>query len=229
MAGLVITFVTTAFVRDWEVRERRILIAQTSAEHVEALNGQLIRSMEVLYAIESLFNAGKEISRREFRDFVANTLRRLGDCRVSRGIRGCRQPPAPMGSPGARGRLRRVSVRRAAGRRAARPGRRASENISPSSSWRTCRETSRRSGSTCGRKRSAGRRWSARATPASRPRQPPIRLVQEPGSQLGFLVLLPVYERTGIVARGAAVATCEGLPSRSTGSEISWTRRCERR
>ena len=39
VVGLIVTFVATAFVREWEVRERRDLVAQTSAEHVEALNG----------------------------------------------------------------------------------------------------------------------------------------------------------------------------------------------
>jgi CheY-like chemotaxis protein len=51
-------------------------VAQAAAEHVEALTGQLIRSREVLFAIESLFNARREITRTEFRDFVASTLRR---------------------------------------------------------------------------------------------------------------------------------------------------------
>src|SRR5262245_45104472 len=76
VAGLIVTFVATAFVREWEVRERRDLVAQASAEHVEALTGQLIRSREVLFAIESLFNARPDITRTEFRDFVANTLSR---------------------------------------------------------------------------------------------------------------------------------------------------------
>jgi len=49
---------------------------RASAEHVEALKGQLIGSMEVLYAIESLFNAHAGISRREFHDFVSGTLSR---------------------------------------------------------------------------------------------------------------------------------------------------------
>jgi hypothetical protein len=35
--GPIMTCVAATFVRDWEVRERRNLIAQTSAEHVEAL------------------------------------------------------------------------------------------------------------------------------------------------------------------------------------------------
>ena len=56
VAGLIVTSLVAAFVRDWAGDERRNLMAQVSAEHVEALKGQLIRSMEVLYAIESLLN-----------------------------------------------------------------------------------------------------------------------------------------------------------------------------
>src|SRR5262245_19951742 len=76
VAGLLITFVAAAFVRDWEVRERRNLLAQVSTEHVQALNGELIRSLEALYAIESLFNARKDITRSEFRQFVDSVLNR---------------------------------------------------------------------------------------------------------------------------------------------------------
>jgi hypothetical protein len=51
VVGLIVTFVGAAFVRDRQVGERRTLVAQVSAEYVEALNGQLIRSIEALYAI----------------------------------------------------------------------------------------------------------------------------------------------------------------------------------
>src|SRR3974390_2882634 len=74
--GLVLTVIVAAFIRSWVNEERQNRAAQVSAEHVEALRGHLIRSMEVLYSIASLFEARREISRQEFRDFVSDTLSR---------------------------------------------------------------------------------------------------------------------------------------------------------
>ena len=192
MAGLVITFVITAFIRDWEAREKRTLIAQTSAEHVAALKGQLIGSMEVLYAIESLFNAGKEISRREFRDFVRNTLARRPE------LQGLAWDPRVPGSDRAEWEAkaheegfngfqfveRQDGLLVPAGERGEYFPVYFMENLAenePALGFDLRSEARRRAA--LERARDTG---LATATP-------PIRLIQEPGSQLGFLVLLPVY------------------------------------
>jgi signal transduction histidine kinase/DNA-binding NarL/FixJ family response regulator len=213
IAGLLITAVGTAFVRNWQIHERRTLIAQAAAEHVEALNGQLIRSMEVLYAIESLFNARREISRSEFRAFVANALSRR------REIQGLAWDPRVMVT--ARGQLEAHAQRDGLGTfqiveqqsdgRLVPAGERPEyfpvlfmENLTgnePALGFDLGSEKKRRLA--LERARDTGR---ATATP-------PIRLVQEPGSQVGFLVLLPVYGQPAMSVserrrnlRGVAVA-----------------------
>ena len=194
VATLVMTCVITAFVRDNEARERRRAIVQTSAEHVEALKGQLIGSMEVLYAIESLLNARTGISRREFRDFVSGPLSRrrelqglAWDPRVPREARA--EWEARAHDDGFR---TFQFVEQEKDGRLVPAGRRPEyfpvyfmEHLAPNepalgfdlSSEHTRREALERA------------RDTGLATATA-----PIRLVQEPGSQLGFLVLLPVYD-----------------------------------
>jgi signal transduction histidine kinase/CheY-like chemotaxis protein len=194
ITGLLITVVAATFVKDWEVQEQRNLLAQVSAEHVEALKGQLIRSMEVLYAIESLFDARKEISRSEFSAFVANTLSRR---REIQGLAWDPRVPAidrdqwearahkdgfnafqiveqqhdgQLGPAGQRPEYFPVFFM---------------ENLSgnePALGFDLRSEEKRRAA--LERARDSG---LATATP-------PIRLVQETGSQRGFLVLLPIYD-----------------------------------
>ncbi len=188
-----LSFVTTAFVRDWEVRERNALIAQASAEHVEALKGQLIRSMEVLYAIESLLNARKEISRHEFRDFVSHTLGRRPE------LQGLAWDPRVPGDARAEWETRAqaegfdtfqfVEQEKDGGLVPA--GERGEyfpvyfmEHVDanePALGFDLGSEAKRRAA--LERARDTGL-----ATATS-----PIRLVQEPDAQLGFLVLLPIY------------------------------------
>ena len=193
--GLILTCIAATFVRDWEGGERRNLIAQTSAEHVEALKGQLIRSMEVLYAIESFFNARKEISRREFRDFVVNTLSRR------REIQGLAWDPLVPAAARAEWEARAHQdgfdafqfVEQERDGLMVRAGKRHEyfpvffmENLSgnePALGFDLRSEDKRRL---------ALEQARDTGLPAA---TPPIRLVQEPGSQLGFLVLLPIYAR----------------------------------
>lgn len=211
--GLLITCVVAAVVRDWELREQRDTIAQASAEHVEALKGQLIRSMEVLYAIEAFLNARPDVSRREFRDFVANTLNRR------REIQGLAWDPRVLGPARADWEARAHQegfdafqfVEQGGNGRLIPAGSRPEyfpvffmENLSgnePALGFDLGSEEKRRLA--LERARDTG---LAAATP-------PIRLVQEPASQLGFLVLLPVYagrvssvEERRAKLRGVAVA-----------------------
>jgi CHASE1-domain containing sensor protein len=193
--GLIITCVGAAFVRDWETSERRNLMAQVSAEHVEALKGQLIRSMEVLYAIESFFNARPEISRGEFRDFVTNTLSRRREIQglawdplVPATARGQWEARAHRDGFGAFQFVEQQSdgALVPAGERREYFPVFFMENLSgnePALGFDLLSESKRRLA--LEQARDTG---LAAATP-------PVRLVQEPGSQLGFLVLLPIYDR----------------------------------
>ena len=187
--------VTAGFVRDWEARERHSAIVQTSAEHVEALRCQLIGSMEVLYAIESLLNARPEISRREFRDFVGGPLSRRPE------LQGLAWDPRVSGGARAEWEARARDdgfrdfqiVEQEKDGRLVPAGARAEyfpvyfmEQLTrnePALGFDLRSEDTRRAA--LERARDTG---LATATP-------PVRLVQEPGAQLGFLVLLPVYTR----------------------------------
>jgi signal transduction histidine kinase/DNA-binding NarL/FixJ family response regulator len=210
--GLIVTFLAASLVRDWEVRDQRSGLAQLAAEHVQALNGELIRSLEALYAIESLFNARREVTRHEFRDFVLNVLNRRPE------IQGMAWDPRVAGAD----RDRWETSARNDGLEgfqfieqqdghlvpaAARPEYFPvffMEHLvgnEPALGFDLVSEPTRRS--TLERARDTG---LAVATP-------PIRLVQERGSQLGFLVLLPIYDRQvwslderRAHLRGAAVA-----------------------
>ena len=195
VVGLIVTFIAASFVREWETRERRSLVAQVSAEYVEALNGQLIRSMEVLFAIESLFNTRRDIGRSEFRDFVASALSRrreiqglAWDPRVPASAR--RQWEARAHADGFDSfqiiEQRNDGALVPAGERPEYFPVFFMENLStnePALGFDLRSEERRRVA--LERARDTG---LAAATP-------PIRLVQEPGSQLGFLVLLPIYDR----------------------------------
>ncbi|MEO8256130.1 MAG: CHASE domain-containing protein [Acidobacteriota bacterium] len=194
VATLVMTFVITAFVRDWEARDRRGAIVQASAEHVEALKGQLIGSMEVLYAIESLIHARPGIGRREFRDFVSGTLVRRPE------LQGLAWDPRVPGGARADWEARAHDdgfrafqfVEQEKDGRLVPAGDRPEyfpvyfmEHLAPNRpalGFDLSSEDKRRAA--LERARDTG---LATATP-------PIRLVQEPGGQLGFLVLLPVYD-----------------------------------
>ena len=221
------TCVIAAFVRDWEARERRSAIVQTSAEHVEALKGQLIGSMEVLYAIESLLNArtGDQPPRVwRLRQRHAVPAPRIAGAGVGPARSGRRS--RRMGSARPRRRLSHLPVRRAGEGRTAGPRRRARRSIFPSISWNIWRRNEPALGFDLwseDKRRAALER--ARDTGLATA-TPPIRLVQEPGSQLGFLVLLPVYgdRHRPWSSDGRA---CRGSPWRCTASAIWSTRRCE--
>jgi signal transduction histidine kinase/DNA-binding NarL/FixJ family response regulator len=74
IAGAAMSCWLASEVSRWELRESRRAVEQEAAGRVEALRGQLIRSTEVLRGIESLFAANSEVTRGQFRAFVAGAL-----------------------------------------------------------------------------------------------------------------------------------------------------------
>ena len=60
----------------WERQKLHNAVAELATDRRDALRSQLIRSMEVLYAIESLCVSRGEVGREEFRRFVARALAR---------------------------------------------------------------------------------------------------------------------------------------------------------
>jgi signal transduction histidine kinase/DNA-binding NarL/FixJ family response regulator len=74
--GGVLSLVMAGVLRDAEHREVRQGVRQVAQDRVEVLRGQVMRSMEVLHAIASLYAARGEVTRGEFRDFVADALSR---------------------------------------------------------------------------------------------------------------------------------------------------------
>src|SRR5258708_5951897 len=59
-----------------ETRDLQDAVEQVAKDRAEVLRGQVMRSLEVLHGIGSLYTARGEISREEFRAFVADALGR---------------------------------------------------------------------------------------------------------------------------------------------------------
>ncbi len=76
LVGAVISFAIAGLLRDAERRGLREDVRQIAQDRVEALRSRVLRSMEVLHAIASLYDVGRDVSRAEFSAFVADALRR---------------------------------------------------------------------------------------------------------------------------------------------------------
>src|SRR5258708_7091529 len=76
MVGIILSFVIASIVHGWEERTLYKALQQSAEDRVEVLRGQLIRSMEVLHAITSLYAVHKDVTRAEFRAFVSGPLAR---------------------------------------------------------------------------------------------------------------------------------------------------------
>src|ERR1700730_7651929 len=74
--GAVLSLVVSGLLHDWEQREARDQVRQVAQERAEVLRGQIMRSMEVLHAIAALYDTRDEVTREEFRKFVASALAR---------------------------------------------------------------------------------------------------------------------------------------------------------
>ncbi len=194
--GIFLSIYAALTVLGWEQRTLHKGLEQIAEDRVEVLRGQLIRSMEGLHAITALYAVHQDVSRAEFRMFVAGLLQRQPevqafswDARVAGPDRAAWE--AKTRAEGFRDFI--FTQEGPAGKLI--PAVTRSEYF-PSTSWNHSRRMSRPSASMSAPNRGGGRRWSGPAIPAW-PRPPkPLRLAQESGSQQGFLVFQPVYGGT---------------------------------
>ena len=75
IVGFGLTMAVAGVLRQNERREFQETVRQIANARVEVLRGQMMRSMEVLRAITALYTARPEVSRAEFRAFVSDALR----------------------------------------------------------------------------------------------------------------------------------------------------------
>jgi signal transduction histidine kinase/DNA-binding response OmpR family regulator len=193
VVGVALSVAALFWVQAWERAEVRRAVTQLAADRVEALRGQLIRSMEVLRAIESLYAARGEVSREEFRAFVAGALARqpelqglAWDPRVTAAQRA--QVEAEADAEG----LKDFHVSEQEPRGDLAPAGRRDEYF-PVFYMEALAANERAMGFDVG---SEARRREAleRARDAGQPSATaPIRLAQETGLQKGVLVFLPIY------------------------------------
>ncbi len=76
IVGGLLSLVMAGVLREAEKRELREAVRQVAKDRVEVLRGQVMRSMEVLHAIGSLYAVRGEVTRNEFRTFVSDALSR---------------------------------------------------------------------------------------------------------------------------------------------------------
>jgi signal transduction histidine kinase/DNA-binding response OmpR family regulator len=194
IVGIVLSSVIAFIIHGWEERALYKALQQGAEDRVEVLRGQLIRSVEVLHGITSLFAVQKDISRAEFRAFVSGPLARqpelqalAWDARVS-----AKDRPAWEARARAEGFKNFVFTEENVNGHLVPAGNR-SEYISvyyleslernePALGFDVNSEAKRRVA--LDQARDTG---TAIATE-------PIRLAQEPGSQQGFLEFQPVYD-----------------------------------
>jgi signal transduction histidine kinase/DNA-binding NarL/FixJ family response regulator len=176
-----------------ETRDLQDAIEQVAKDRVEVLRGQVLRSMEVLHGIASFYAARGEMSREEFRGFVADALSRqpelqalAWDPRVPGAERTAWEERAhAAGFPGFRfteeksdGTLGPAAQR---------------EEYFPVYFLETIEKNAAAFGFDVGsepHRRAALEKARDSGLPTA---TSPVRLAQEPDSQLGFLVFKPLY------------------------------------
>lgn len=191
--GVILSLWIGGVVHGWEQQELRNELAEFAADRRDALRGQLIRSVEVLHAIESLYAARSAVGREEFRRFVAGALARqpelqglAWDPRVSESERAGLE--ASAGADG----LEQFQFRE-----------QRDEGVMVPAGWRReyfpvyFLENLERNMPALGfdvasesTRRAALEKARDDGVPAA---TAPVRLAQEKGSQRGFLVFLPIY------------------------------------
>jgi len=213
IVGGLLSLVMAGVLREAEKRELRETVRQLAKDRVEVLRGQVMRSMEVLHAIGSLYAVRGEVTREEFRTFVADALSRqpelqalAWDPRVPGKEREAWEKRAHAdGFPGFHfTEQAREGVIVPAGER---------EEYFPVYFLETLQRNEPAFGfdvSAESRRRTALEQARDAAQPTATPL---LRLAQEKGSQRGFLVLQPLY-------RGRA-ATLEERREQLTGFAVA--------
>ncbi len=193
LLGVTFSALIAALLHRSETRDLQDALEQVAKDRAEVLRGQVMRSMEVLHGIASFYSARSEVSREEFRAFVADVLARqpelqalAWDPRVPGVERAAwenrahadgfpsfqfteEKPDGALGPASARDVYFPVYFLETLERNAAAFG----FDVNSERHRREALEKARDSGLP-----------TATAT---------VRLAQEPGSQLGFLVFQPLY------------------------------------
>jgi signal transduction histidine kinase/CheY-like chemotaxis protein len=74
--GITLSLIVAGLLRQWEHREAQEQVRQVAQDRAEVLRGQIMRSMEVLHAISALYETRGEVTRQEFASFVSGALAR---------------------------------------------------------------------------------------------------------------------------------------------------------
>jgi signal transduction histidine kinase/CheY-like chemotaxis protein len=191
--GIVLSITVAGALREAERREALEQVRQVAKDRAEVLRGQVMRSMEVLNAIAGLYAARGEVSRTEFSAFVSGALARqpelqalAWDARVPGTERTAWEERAHReGFPG----FHFTEEQREGVLIPARPR----DEYFPVFFLETLQKNEPAFGFDVGsepRRRAAleHARDTGLITASA-----PVRLAQEPGSQRGFLVFLPLY------------------------------------
>ncbi len=194
--GIFFSIVAAVFVHGLEERTLYKSLEQISLDRVEVLRGQLIRSMEVLNAIQSLYAVHPDVSRAEFRTFVSEALARQPEVQALAWDARVAGPQRPAWEA----KVRAEGFKDFAFTEEAPDGHmipaaqrgeyfpvyflESLERNGPAFGYDVGSEPKRRSALE-----------QARDTGVATATEP-LRLAQEPGSQQGFLVFQPVYAGT---------------------------------
>jgi signal transduction histidine kinase/CheY-like chemotaxis protein len=206
-AGLLISLLVAQFFRLSEMRGLKEEVRQLAHDRAELLRGQMLRSMEVLHAIASLYDADAEISRDEFRLFVNGALARQPELQAL-----AWDPRVPAGE-----REQWESRARTEGFPDFHFTEQREEGVMVPAGNRSeyfpvfFLESLQRNAAALGFDVSSEERRRQALEQARDTGQPvattPLRLAQEPGSQRGFLVFEPIYagEPQSIEARRSSL------------------------
>ena len=75
-AGIFLSLVLFFMIRGWEMRDLQMKASELAREKIEKLHVDILRSMEVLNSISSLYAAQGKIDRDQFHEFVRQALLR---------------------------------------------------------------------------------------------------------------------------------------------------------
>ncbi|MCC7376698.1 MAG: CHASE domain-containing protein [Verrucomicrobiales bacterium] len=196
-SGVILTLALFSLLRGWETREARDRAADLTREQVDKLHISILRSMEVLHSVASLHAAQGRMSREPFRRFVVGAVARQPELQaLSWNLRVRGDDRAALETAAVAEGLSEFAIRESGPSGSLqRAGARDEyvpvyyiEPFEPNRSalgYDLASDASRRESLELARDQ-GGPRATA-----------PIRLAQDPGHAMGFLVLLPVFRSGG--------------------------------